>query len=381
MEALVTLAENDKISESLLSMAELAGPSSIGILEDVNDMVKMAKARNTFLAKYNSYLQDPDSLRKMMSEEEEKAVEDKKQMDTETVMEEAGKAETPSDLEEALSNAPTEEIRTEVEKQLRKEGNPVITEKDKKENLTEDVSSIIDNLSPDENVRNKARIIFDRMVQSEATADEILDPDNTSYKEGLEDDDNIEAAFIVEEALRRERENNDIKDRMSVTEEDINPAGHEEEVVEEPEMPVGVTSKESMDNENSSSATDGLPEGSYYAPAISEFSINGQRIGDFTPFGDTIEGKKYKPLYDFLVRKGAFDYVNQGKLKKGDRVHFLISEEFNEIAAENPDFNSTTIFMAVLNNDGSYQIVGSLPARLATICTSSPTEDARSLIS
>lgn len=44
------------------------------------------------------------------------------------------------------------------------------------------------------------------MVQSEATADEILDPDNTSYKEGLEDDDNIEAAFIVEEALRRERE-------------------------------------------------------------------------------------------------------------------------------------------------------------------------------
>lgn len=77
MEALVTLAENDKISESLLSMAELAGPSSIGILEDVNDMVKMAKARNTFLAKYNSYLQDPDSLRKMMSEEEEKAVEDK----------------------------------------------------------------------------------------------------------------------------------------------------------------------------------------------------------------------------------------------------------------------------------------------------------------
>lgn len=363
MEALVTLAENDKISESLLSMAELAGPSSIGILEDVNDMVKMAKARNTFLARYNSYLQDPDSLRKMMSEEEEKAVEDKKQMDTETVMEEAGKAETPSDLEEALSNAPTEEIRTEVEKQLRKEGNPVITEKDKKENLTEDVSSIIDNLSPDENIRNKARIIFDRMVQSEATADEILDPDNTSYKEGLEDDDNIEAAFIVEEALRRERENNDIKDRMSVTEEDINPAGHEEEVVEEPEMPVGVTSKESMDNENSFSATEGLPEGSYYAPAISEFSINGQRIGDFTPFGDTIEGKKYKPLYDFLVRKGAFDYVNQGKLKKGDRVHFLISKEFNEIAAENPDFNSTTIFMAVLNNDGSYQIVGSLPAR------------------
>ena len=51
----------------------------------------------------------------------------------------------------------------------------------------------------------------------------------------------------------------------------------------------------------------------YYKPAISEYAAN-----TFTNFD--IANPNYKDIYQYLVSKGAFDYVNKGNLKVGDEL-------------------------------------------------------------
>lgn len=51
----------------------------------------------------------------------------------------------------------------------------------------------------------------------------------------------------------------------------------------------------------------------YYKPAISEYAAN-----TFTNFD--IANPNYKDIYQYLISKGAFDYVNKGNLKVGDEL-------------------------------------------------------------
>lgn len=51
----------------------------------------------------------------------------------------------------------------------------------------------------------------------------------------------------------------------------------------------------------------------YYKPAISEYAAN-----TFTNFD--VANPNYKDIYQYLVSKGAFDYVNKGNLKVGDEL-------------------------------------------------------------
>ena len=94
----------------------------------------------------------------------------------------------------------------------------------------------------------------------------------------------------------------------------------------------------------------------YYHPIIPEMGYN--KNGTLVRFIE-VEGKdQYKSVYEFLQNTGAFDYVNSGKLKEGDTIHFVISEKYNEDTGRIDD---PTIFMAVKNGN-EYQIVGVLPA-------------------
>lgn len=71
--------------------------------------------------------------------------------------------------------------------------------------------------------------------------------------------------------------------------------------------------------------------------------------------GTTNQG--YKIVYDYLVREGAFEYVNNGNLSVGSRVVFGL----NPTAIEGSPSPETTIFMYHVTNDGKYQVIGVLP--------------------
>lgn len=64
--------------------------------------------------------------------------------------------------------------------------------------------------------------------------------------------------------------------------------------------------------------------------------------------------KKIKEVHSYLINKGAYDYINNGKLSIGDKVTFVVDPELNDKAG------CTVVLMAVKTGD-SYQIIGDLP--------------------
>lgn len=103
----------------------------------------------------------------------------------------------------------------------------------------------------------------------------------------------------------------------------------------------------------------------YYAPVIPEIHVDGARVGDFRPFNEYTKDKglgNFDIIYNYLKDKGAFTYVNEGNLKPGDEIIFVVDPQFEESVQNESwyDSNNPTIFMAHRKSDGSYQIVGSL---------------------
>ena len=89
----------------------------------------------------------------------------------------------------------------------------------------------------------------------------------------------------------------------------------------------------------------------YYRPSIPELHIQASKEGDFRPFNvvaaEREKGVNFDELYNYLRDNGAFTYVNEGNLKAGDELGFMID----------PEFNDHTIFIIDKRNN---QIVGSL---------------------
>ena len=89
----------------------------------------------------------------------------------------------------------------------------------------------------------------------------------------------------------------------------------------------------------------------YYRPSIPELHIQASKEGDFRPFNivaaEREKGVNFDELYNYLRDNGAFTYVNEGNLKVGDELGFMID----------PEFNDHTIFIVDRRNN---QIVGSL---------------------
>lgn len=83
----------------------------------------------------------------------------------------------------------------------------------------------------------------------------------------------------------------------------------------------------------------------YYRPAISEYAAN-----TFTNFD--VVNPNYKDIYQYLVSKGAFDYVNKGNLKVGDELTLKYEKIGN--------YDEVVMY----HND---QVVGILPSITTTI--------------
>lgn len=83
----------------------------------------------------------------------------------------------------------------------------------------------------------------------------------------------------------------------------------------------------------------------YYKSAISEYAAN-----TFTNFD--IANPNYKDIYQYLVNKGAFDYVNKGNLKVGDELTL----KYEKIG----DYDEVVMY----HND---QVVGILPSTATAI--------------
>ncbi len=104
-----------------------------------------------------------------------------------------------------------------------------------------------------------------------------------------------------------------------------------------------VTTQSSLDNNQKGKRP-------YYRPTIPELHIEASKEGDFRPFNVVVAEKEnlnFDELYNYLRDNNAFNYVNEGNLRAGDELGFMID----------PEFNDHTIFIVDKRNN---QIVGSL---------------------
>ena len=125
------------------------------------------------------------------------------------------------------------------------------------------------------------------------------------------------------------------------------------------ELPVGNITAEMVNEENKKAnervETPQRPSrdtsNQFYRPAIPELHIEASKEGDFRPFdvvvGEREKGVDFSGIYGYLRDSGAFRYLNEGNLKAGDELGFMID----------PDYNENTIFIVDKRNN---QVVGSL---------------------
>lgn len=101
----------------------------------------------------------------------------------------------------------------------------------------------------------------------------------------------------------------------------------------------------------------------WWMPAIPKFHIEGSRNNDFKPFKDVVKEKQnldFSYIYNYLDSKGAFDYIDNGNLKVGDKVNFFIDIDFEREMANKYDWYreyAPTIFIS-----HGEQVIGSLTA-------------------
>lgn len=125
------------------------------------------------------------------------------------------------------------------------------------------------------------------------------------------------------------------------------------------ELPVGNITAEMVSEENKKAnekvETPQRPSrdttNQFYRPAIPELHIEASKEGDFRPFDIVVsereKGVDFSGIYGYLRDSGAFRYLNEGNLKAGDELGFIID----------PSFNDHTIFIIDKKNG---QVVGSL---------------------
>lgn len=368
-------------------------PNKQDIISQVNDLAKIATKRAKFIDTYAGYLMNPDKL------------EDKQRKQREQVLKEEEKrseAETRAAVEEATNiNEFREAINKEEDVKKREKLLDTLIEEDNAlakdyKDLSQYYSSVfkaVNNADADPTVKEGALVLLYSQLTNSSNLQDIANPNSeyisnpeTLYDESLSDDENLTrfsaSQYLLLQAMNQVNNDNAFKSRFpseylvsynkstttTVTTPEV--TGASETSVVDPinigeirveEEPVADITPEEVKKENelinsevvTTTSFDNKQKGrrQYYRPAIPELHIEASKEGDFRPFNviaaERNDKVNFDGIYNYLRDNGAFSYVNEGKLKPGDELGFMID----------PEFNDHTIFIVDRRNN---QIVGSI---------------------
>ena len=72
--------------------------------------------------------------------------------------------------------------------------------------------------------------------------------------------------------------------------------------------------------------------------------------GNFKKYPEAHEKNKgYKELYSYLEKEGAFDYVDSGELKEGDKLFLVIDKNYNKSVGE----SKAAVFIGKQDSSGN----------------------------
>ena len=115
-------------------------------------------------------------------------------------------------------------------------------------------------------------------------------------------------------------------------------------------------------NTNSTVDTEGPRD--YYMRAIPEIEVADLMQRNYEEWSSESKNPEYQKIYNYFKQKGTFVYLNRGRLKEGDVIHYGIDPEMEKIMQESfgDKYTGPTILMYHGN-----QVVGSLHGTPETI--------------
>ena len=378
---------------SLLDKTLQTDPNKQDIIDEVNDLHKIAERRLDFIDKYDTYLRNPQALAQKQERQRENIIRENERQEIAKTKDAALAATNLNEFREALNNEPDSSKRLQILDELENEGNKMAKDYKEVQMYNSEVSRAIDRQPISPKAKTNAQELLRTQHENANNLEEMANPNSvfinnpeSLYDENLPDDLNMmnfaEAQYGLLSAMSEV--NNDQRFKARFPSEYLKPVEKTEgtrgtvskdttgdsgtptvPTVNGQDLPVDtypvgnitpqmVAEENKKANENAptpqSLDKDAKGKRQYYRPTIPELHVNASKDGDFRPFNVVVAEKEnlnFDELYNYLRDNRAFSYVNEGNLKAGDELGFMID----------PEFNDHTIFIVDKRNN---QIVGSL---------------------
>lgn len=392
------IKEINEVDETVLSADEKAD-----ITTKLNDIVKLGNASKTYNAKLKEYLESPQKQAEDHARADEQAAQQETKTKTNNLKDALKSATNLSEFKAALANQDELEFRDKVLKELEDEGNELAKDYRETTQYNDEVARAINESDTDPQTKQDALQLLQDQFNNSENLKELANPNSVyvnnenafdEVSENAEESANrfLEAQYELQKAMSKINNDNRFKDRFSeeykkpVEKREGNvkgdnrtttgdsqtttvPSVESSEGLPTIESPVGDVTVETIQEENKelnedADAQQKLDEtdfNQYYRPAIPELHIEASKEGDFRPFDVVVKerekGVDFSIIYNYLRDSGAFKYVNEGNLKAGDELGFMIDPRYEEKVAWQPWHKQPTIFIIDKRNG---QVVGSL---------------------
>ena len=395
------LSSDPKLVKGIKSVIEsplsgVAADDAQAFNEKIDDIVKLVDATGKYNTKLKEYLENPAKLQEDIVSSTENIAKEEAKKKSDNLKSRLLSSTNLSEFRQALNNEEDAAIREETLKSLEDEGNEMAKNYREVNAYNTDVQRAINSLDESPVVKADALKLFQDQFENSSNLNEIANPnsiyvDNADalYDDNLTPEENAvkfqEAQYALLKAMNQINNENRFKNRFSQDYRTLrekgkpNPSAPTKDTTGDSgtstipsvsteglpvvtyEPPVGnVTATQVKDENRETNSRMETPQSldskqksrrPYYRPSIPELHIQASKEGDFRPFNvvaaEREKGVNFDELYNYLRDNGAFTYVNEGNLKAGDELGFMID----------PKFNDHTIFIVDRRNN---QIVGSL---------------------
>lgn len=396
-----TLATNPKFVDGLIKEINevdetvLSEDEKQDIVTKLNDIVKLGNASKTYNAKLKEYLENPQKQAEDHARADEQAVQQETKKKSDDLKVSLNAAQNLQEFRGIIDTQDDIENRDKVLKELEDEGSEMAKNYRETSQYNNEVRRVLNESDAEPQVKQDAMKLLQDQFSNSENLEQLANPNSiyinneNAFDEDSEGDVELsatrfqEAQYALQNAMSQVNNDNRFKDRFSpeykkpvekregtVRGDDRRDTTGDSGTSTTPtvassgnlpttELPVGNITAEMVNEENKKAnervetpqrpSRDTLNQ--FYRPAIPELHIEASKEGDFRPF-DIVVGEREKNvdfsgIYGYLRDQGAFRYVNEGNLKAGDELGFMID----------PDFNDHTIFIVDRKNN---QIVGSL---------------------
>lgn len=396
-----TLATNPKFVDGLVKEINevdetvLSADEKEDITTKLNDIVKLGNASKTYNAKLKEYLENPQKQAEDHARADEQAVQQEAKKKSDDLKVSLNAAQNLQEFRGIIDTQDDIENRDRVLKELEDEGSEMAKNYRETSQYNNEVRRVLNESDAEPQVKQDAMKLLQDQFSNSENLEQLANPNSiyinneNAFDEDSEGDVELsatrfqEAQYALQNAMSQVNNDNRFKDRFSpeykkpvekregtVRGDDrrdttgdsgtsTTPTVASSEDLPTTELPVGNITAEMVNEENKKAnervetpqrpSRDTLNQ--FYRPAIPELHIEASKEGDFRPFDIVVSEREknvdFSGIYGYLRDQGAFRYVNEGNLKVGDELGFMID----------PDYNENTIFIVDKRNN---QVVGSL---------------------